>query len=140
MSIVARIVAAATTASRKRASLEPASPVTFRALCRRFLGCGDGGEDPALVNHFFTTDWPQQAGLQPGASLSDLLQATYNKVNSEGWLLPGQIQPPTFSGGMVSVSGSIITAGIPLPPPAPTLLARLVHLTGSQGSSQTWPG
>ena len=78
------------------------------------------GVDPTTMNNIISTNWPEFVGLSSGASPSDLFQATWQD-NSSILLsfTPSQLdQPPTFSGGSISVSsdgngGTTATIDIP---------------------------
>ncbi|WP_245796683.1 arabinofuranosidase catalytic domain-containing protein [Actinacidiphila alni] len=74
------------------------------------------GVDPASAQDFVTTLWPKGVGLSPGASLSDLFQATWR--SDSGIVAPYFPDPPTFDGGSITVAsdgsgGSTITVDIP---------------------------
>ncbi len=71
------------------------------------------GISPSVLSGAIDTSWPKSVGLSPGASLSDLFQATWKKYS--GASFP---QPPGFSGGSSSVTsdgtgGSTVTIDVP---------------------------
>jgi non-reducing end alpha-L-arabinofuranosidase len=76
----------------------------------------DGGIDPSVatqaINNFETG-----LGLSAGADLGSIIQALYQKNSGVSAQLAGVTpyfpDPPVFSGGSLSVSGSTITASVP---------------------------
>jgi hypothetical protein len=72
----------------------------------------DGGVNPTVMSQELNVDLPQSLGAPAGASLSDLLQLTYAKTANLP-ADPATSPPPTFAGGSLAVSGSIVTLTIP---------------------------
>jgi hypothetical protein len=91
----------------------------------------DAGADPATVMQAYSTLLPASLGIASNSSLSDLIQALYQKMSGA---TPGLSAPPAFSGGSVSVSGSTITIDVPaadVPVGSSTLPGALAGFIGA---------